>query len=104
MFSSPPVTARLLLMRKVVAAPAMRNTPSTLPTRSVTAMVAGAPRAPASFAAWAMMRCTSVALRKSVTVAGGVQLPAQTATSPPPPPQAVSANANKISQPFISLT
>src|SRR5688572_27626096 len=52
----------------------MRYTPSTLPTRSTTAIVALALRACASATAWAITCCTSAAVRFEFAVA---QLPVQ---------------------------
>ena len=52
-------------MRAVAAAPGMAKTARTLPTRSVTAMVAAAPLARASAAAWAMIVPTSAPERLS---------------------------------------
>ena len=53
------------LVVAVARAPVMRNTASTLPTRSVTAMTAGSDRARASAAAWATTFWTSATLSAS---------------------------------------
>ena len=69
--SRPPETPRPLLMVKVVLAPVMRNTASTLPTRSTTAMVPRPPRACASPTAWLTIFSTSAMLRNTDALGGG---------------------------------
>src|SRR6185503_16432544 len=103
--SSPPSTVRPGVRTvKVFGAPFIANTPSTLPTRSTTAMVAGALRAWASATARANTSCTSAAVRKVLALA---QDPSQlsgvsTATSggelplPPPPHPATSKRLTAI--------
>ncbi len=66
--SPPPHAARPEIVN-VVAAPVMRNTASTLPTRSTTAIVAGAPRACASCTACAITCCTSATVSADVAAA-----------------------------------
>lgn len=99
-------------MRAVAAAPGMAKTARTLPTRSVTAMVAEAPRPRASAAARAMMvptsaldRLSAAGTAKSWPTEGGVGLgvgvtppvppppPPLPPELPPPPPQEASTSA-----------
>src|SRR5215467_11309686 len=62
--SRPPVTPRPPATVTLTGAGFIRNTASTLPTRSTTAIVASAPRACASPTVCAMICCTSAAERK----------------------------------------
>src|SRR4029453_2350589 len=77
--SGPPVAPVPDVIVNVDAAPFILNTPSTLPTRSTTAMVALALRACASKTAWAIPCCTS-----AIVSAFG-EAPWQSPLHPPPP-------------------
>src|SRR5688572_1816279 len=66
--SRPPVTPRCDEIWTAVRAPFMRNRPSTLPTRSTTAIVAGVFCACASATACAMIRPTSAWVRNEDAV------------------------------------
>ena len=110
-----PTPARVVA---VARAPAMVNTASTLPTRSVTAITAGNPRACASAAARAMMPSISAAVSASAAglattlagVAGVEGMPAvpppllplapPLPVAPPPPPHAATSIAPPASQPM----
>ena len=87
----------------VVCAPLMRNTPSTLPTRSTTAIVATCPRACPSATAWAMICPVSVVERDSLAAAqrlvqtGGALLRCGPVPEPVPPPQAFINKTSAIS-------
>src|SRR5262249_33568556 len=93
----PVGTPRFEVTVAVAGAPAICVTVSTLPTRSTTAIVAGAPRAVASLIACKTIVLTSASVRFEVVVAvvgltgvgeiaGGVALVAGNTLPPPPPP------------------
>src|SRR5262245_1310250 len=91
--SSPPSTVRPGVRTvNVFGAPFIANTPSTLPTRSTTAMVAGALRACASATARASTSCTSAAVRNELALAHdpsqlcGVSAATSGGALPLPPP------------------
>src|SRR5450759_5494895 len=89
--SRPPTAPRPPWIVKVAAAPFILNTPSTLPTRSTTAIVALAPRACASATACAMTCCTSATVNALGLAAS--QPPLHPSPPPAPPPHPASRDA-----------
>ncbi len=83
--SRPPIAGVPLVIVNVAAAPVIAKIPSTLPTRSTTAMVAGAFRAFASATACAITVVTS-----PIVSAFGVGITALLLPFPAPPPQPAS--------------
>src|SRR5712692_12091310 len=91
LFSRPVETPRIEVIVALVDAPGICVIARTLPTRSTTAIVAGLPRALASFIACRTIVLTLLSVRlggapvlvgpAGLVAIGGVKLP------PPPPPQ-----------------
>src|SRR5260221_1573412 len=92
--SSPPVAPVPEVIVNVGAAPVILNTPSTLPTRSTTAIVALAPRACASNTACAMTSCTSETVNAFGEAASQLPLHPPEPEPPPPPPPQPASNAS----------